>query len=322
MIKKQIQTTLFSIVGILILLTSVQGVQAQNQPSKEDVRNLIKTITESSKEESRINKLLADLVRPSYDKATVDSMLLQMELDREDEIFPADELYDSWNTEYVKAYAGVDIPSEFKIDVSGFIMPVEGKITSNYGPRRRRFHYGTDLKLQVGDTVYAAFDGKVRVKQYERKGYGYYLVLRHPNGLETVYGHLSKFLVEQDEQVQAGQPIALGGNTGRSTGSHLHFEFRFLGQAINPGEIIDFEELCTKDDFYVFKKSESGKAYNSSSGRYLAGSSGKIHYHRVRSGDTLYSIARKNGTTINKICKLNNIKPTTTLRVGKSLRLS
>ena len=315
--KQITKTAILSIIGIFILLTPTQGVKAENpsQISEEDVRDLIKTITESYKDK-KTDKLVAGLVHPIYDKATIDSMLLQMDWDKEDE------LYDNWNTEYVRVYSGVTVPDTFKVDVSGFVMPVMGKVTSNYGPRRRRFHYGTDLKLQTGDTVYAAFDGKVRVRQYERRGYGYYLVLRHPNSLETVYGHLSEFLVEQDEFVKAGQPIALGGNTGRSTGSHLHFEFRFIGNPINPGEIIDFDEFCAKDDYYVYRKGESDKSHASSSNNYLATSPGKIRYHRIRQGDTLYSIARKNGTTVNKICKLNNMKPNSVLRVGKSIRLS
>ena len=128
-------------------------------------------------------------------------------------------------------------------------MPCDGYVTSPYGYRRRfrRMHKGIDLKVQTGDTVYAAFNGKVRLTKYERRGYGYYVVIRHENELETVYGHLSKFLVEPDQYVKAGDPIALGGNTGRSFGSHLHFETRFMGYAINPSAIFDF---CKPDSAY------------------------------------------------------------------------
>ena len=115
-------------------------------------------------------------------------------------------------------------------------------------------HKGIDLKVQIGDTIYAAFDGKVRLTKYERKGYGYYTILRHENGLETVYGHLSKFLVKPDQYVKAGDPIALGGNTGRSTGPHLHFETRFMGYAINPDAIFDFTNKTTQTDSYTFNK--------------------------------------------------------------------
>ncbi|MDR0681283.1 MAG: peptidoglycan DD-metalloendopeptidase family protein [Dysgonamonadaceae bacterium] len=294
-------------IGGIAMFFSLVEMQAQSSPSKEEVKKAIAILSSEP-------VLVADRVKPGLHVVAVDSILMQMAWEKENEIFPANELYDSWNTEYVKAYKDIVLPDSYQIDLSGFVMPVEGKITSHFGPRRRRFHYGTDIKLQTGDTVRAAFDGKVRIKQYERRGYGYYLVLRHPNGLETVYGHLSKFLVEQDETVKAGQPIALGGNTGRSTGSHLHFEFRLLGTAINPIEIIDFDEFCTKDDIYVFKKLENKySSYNKK---------GKIQYHRIKQGDTLAYIAKKHGITVDRLCKLNNIKPNHTLRSGKSLRIS
>jgi murein DD-endopeptidase MepM/ murein hydrolase activator NlpD len=267
--------------------------------------------------------LVADRVQPTFETAMIDSLIAELD----ETMFPSNELYeDQWNTEYVKAYDSVQIPDSFALDVSSFIMPVQNThVTSNYGPRRRRFHYGTDLKLQVGDTVVAAFDGKVRVKKYQRGGYGYYLVLRHPNGLETVYGHLSGFLVYQDQYVKAGEPIALGGNTGRSTGPHLHFEFRFLGNPINPGEIIDLQELALKDDSYLFLKSESSKSYASSNknNRYTATTGDKqIKYHRVKEGDTLGAIARRYGISVSALCRLNNIKSSTVLRAGRSIRVS
>ena len=157
--------------------------------------------------------------------------------------FPAAALYPSWNNDYTRAYA-VTLPAEYKIDLRNFHMPCDSRmVTSHYGYRRsfRRQHYGTDIKVFVGDTIRAAFSGKVRVvaDQGRRKGYGKYVVIRHPNGLETVYGHLSKHLVKPDQIVKAGEVIGLGGNTGRSTGSHLHFETRFLGQFINPEKLFD-----------------------------------------------------------------------------------
>lgn len=153
------------------------------------------------------------------------------------------------------------------------------RITSKYGPRRRRMHKGIDLKVLKGDTIRAAFNGKVRIKAFERRGYGYYVVLRHPNGLETIYGHLSKILVEENQIVRAGETIGLGGNTGRSTGSHLHFETRFLGQAINPAEIIDFENGVPHQDTYVFHNVKiNGRRSN-----IYTSSSDRLVYHRVKS---------------------------------------
>jgi murein DD-endopeptidase MepM/ murein hydrolase activator NlpD len=166
-----------------------------------------------------------------------------------------------------------------------------------------------------------------------------------------VYGHLSKTLVGIDETVQGGQAIALGGNTGRSTGPHLHFEFRFLGQAIDPSDIIDFSNFCTYDDYYVFEKSRSGNSYfnidfytkykplksrdirryasiaknnsrsKSSSASIPLANGGQV-YHKVKSGDTLLSLARRYRTSVEKICRLNGIRRTTTLRIGQSLRCS
>jgi murein DD-endopeptidase MepM/ murein hydrolase activator NlpD len=214
------------------------------------------------------------------------------------------------------------VPDSFRINVSEFIMPVEGRITSNFGHRRRRFHYGTDIKLQVGDTVRAAFDGKVRIQNFERRGYGNYVVVRHSNGLETVYGHLSQFLVKEDDTVKAGQAIALGGSTGRSTGPHLHFEFRFLGRAINPEEIIDFEHFTSKDDEYVYLKGQSELPTSKSSGKYAAKSKTKIRYYQIKKGDSLGIVARKTGISVDKLCKLNKIKTSTKLKIGSSIRLS
>ncbi len=149
---------------------------------------------------------------------------------------PASALYPEWNNVYTTHY-GVEMPDEYKIDLRGFHMPTDSRlVTSHYGYRKtfHRNHYGTDIKVYVGDTIRAAFSGKIRVVDYEGKGYGRYVIIRHPNGLETLYGHMSKQLVKEDQMVKAGEPIGLGGNTGRSKGSHLHFETRFLGKFINP----------------------------------------------------------------------------------------
>ena len=258
--------------------------------------------------------LIVDAVDTPQVKVQFADLSEEDELDTEEEMYPADDLYGLWDSERVNPYGStVVIPDSFDIDVSSYVPPTEGYVTSPFGPRRRRFHYGIDLKVQVGDTIRAAFDGKVRVEEYQKRGYGYYLVLRHTNGLETVYGHLSDFLVESDQTVKAGQPIALGGNTGRSTGSHLHFETRFLGMAINPASIIDFQRYAPHKDVFVFTKTKS------LSNKYQNGS---LAYHRVRQGDTLGKIAMKYGITINVLCRLNKIKSTAKLRVGSTLRCS
>ena len=172
---------------------------------------------------------------------------------------PAGEIYSTWDHTSALIAPGV-MPPNFKVDLRGFAMPTPSrKITSKFGPRWGRQHKGLDIKVYIGDTIYAAFDGKVRIVKYNAGGWGYYVVLRHPNGLETLYGHLSKQLVKEDEIVRAGQPIGLGGNSGASTGSHLHFETRLLGTAINPALMFDFEAQDVTGDYYVVN---SGKIQN------------------------------------------------------------
>ena len=251
---------------------------------------------------------------------TVDSLALQKQIRAEQSEYPALSLYPNWNNQYVHAYGNAIIPDTYTIDLTGFHMPTPStKITSPFGPRWRRMHNGLDLKVNIGDTIVAAFDGKVRIVKYERRGYGKYVVIRHDNGLETVYGHLSKQLVEENQLVKAGEVIGLGGNTGRSTGSHLHFETRFLGIAINPIYMFDFPKQDIVADTYTFRRTQGSKRAGSHDTQVADGT---IRYHKVKSGDTLSRIAKLRGVSVSTLCKLNRIKPTTTLRLGQVLRCS
>ena len=251
---------------------------------------------------------------------TVDSLALQKQIRAEQSEYPALSLYPNWNNQYVHAYGNAIIPDTYTIDLTGFHMPTPStKITSPFGPRWRRMHNGLDLKVNIGDTIVAAFDGKVRIVKYERRGYGKYVVIRHDNGLETVYGHLSKQLVEENQLVKAGEVIGLGGNTGRSTGSHLHFETRFLGIAINPMYMFDFPKQDIVADTYTFRRTQGSKRAGSHDTQVADGT---IRYHKVKSGDTLSRIAKLRGVSVSTLCKLNRIKPTTTLRIGQVLRCS
>ncbi|MBE6275653.1 MAG: LysM peptidoglycan-binding domain-containing protein [Bacteroides sp.] len=251
----------------------------------------------------------------------IDSVALIRQIHKEMAAYPAYSLYPDWNNERVHAYGKtVNIPDSFRIDMTGFCMPTTNtKITSKFGPRRRRMHNGLDVKVYIGDTIRAAFSGKVRMVKYERRGYGQYVVIRHDNGLETVYGHLSKQLVKEDQYVEAGDVIGLGGNTGRSTGSHLHFETRFLGQAINPALLFDFEKQDIVADSYLFQKGRN--RYRNGRTTTVA-SNGDIQYYKVRKGDNLSRIAKRTGTSIDALCKLNRISRRTTLRIGQVLRCS
>ncbi len=198
-----------------------------------------------------------------------------------------------------------------------FQMPIHGRLTSKFGPRWGRHHNGIDIDLDKGDVVKAAFKGKVRIAQYS-SGYGNLVVIRHYNGLETYYAHLSKLKVKEGDDVDAGSTIGLGGSTGRSTGSHLHFEVRYKGHPIDPAEMIDLGSYRLKNHTFVVNKSyfSSTNPYESAHG----GSGGSI-YHKVRSGDTLSGIARRYGTSISRICKLNGISSRSTLRVGRRLKV-
>jgi len=252
---------------------------------------------------------------------SVDSLALQRQIRAEQSEYPALSLYPNWSNQYVHAYGKeVIIPESYTIDLTGFHMPTPStRITSPFGPRWRRMHNGLDLKVNIGDTIVAAFDGKVRIVKYERRGYGKYVVIRHDNGLETVYGHLSKQLVEENQLVKAGEVIGLGGNTGRSTGSHLHFETRFLGIAINPIYMFDFPKQDIVADTYTFRRTQGSKRAGSHDTQVADGT---IRYHKVKSGDTLSRIAKLRGVSVSTLCKLNRIKPTTTLRIGQVLRCS
>ena len=246
--------------------------------------------------------------------AMIDSVVLNRLIQAERYEYPAEDLYPEWSNEYAHKYTNVVMPDSLLIDLTGFCMPTENtKVTDIFGyrPRRRRVHYGLDVKVQRGDTIRAAFDGKVRYVSYQRRGYGHYVVIRHPNGLETLYAHLTSKLVEENEVVKAGDPIGLGGNTGRSTGTHLHFETRLLGKALNPALMFDFPNQDVTGDTYLYMKPKQ-KVYDPSD---------PDTYYKVRSGDSLSRIAARKGTTVKNLCKLNGITTKSTLRVGQVLRL-
>ncbi len=294
-------------------------------------KNHVSTPLRVEKSEKTLGEQATELMANRMSPATIKSDELAVAkleeynklLDHESLMFPADELYNSnWDTESVNPFRKneIEFPNYYKIDCSSFVMPLDHekvRVTSKYGPRRRRMHRGIDLALSTGDTVRAAFDGKVRIKSYERRGYGYYVVLRHPNGFETVYGHLSKISVKANQIVRAGDCIGLGGNTGRSTGPHLHFEVRFLGRDIDPAEIINFSNREPYKDEYVFnniKSRRKSKTYTSSK-KIIA-------RHRVKRGETLSRIAKKYGTTVSALCRLNKISRRSKIRIGQSLKVT
>lgn len=272
--------------------------------------------------------------------ATVDTIMLRNLIMMEDMDSPAGDLYANWDNKY--AHYATQLPETFNIDLRDFCMPTTSRvITSNFGPRWGRMHKGIDIKVYTGDTIRSAFSGKVRIVRYERGGYGKYIVIRHNNGLETIYGHLSRQLVEENQEVRAGEVIGLGGNTGRSTGSHLHFETRLCGVALNPALMFDFREQDVTGDFYAFNRNtyEAESSYANSlrgrdAGRSMASDNeggnrrtksnagGQVRYHKVAKGETLERIARKRGVTVDTLCRLNHITKRMKIRPGQILRYS
>ena len=281
-----------------------------------------------------------------------------------EECEPEPDIYtEGWESNLVNCYKDANVPNTKVLDVRHYVMPIKGNyVTSHYGyrPQFGRTHKGVDLRSAIGDTVYSAFSGRVRLTRFERGGYGFYVIVRHDNGLETVYGHLSRFLVKPDQYVKAGQPIALSGNTGRSTGPHLHFETRFMGYAINPEAIFDFANRCTHTDSYTFSKAtytqsrdySPSKRYSSAKKSTAAreekeatpakGKNNNVKKdkdqasskptstkksreesrstHKVTEGENLTKIAAKNGLTVAQLKKMNGLT-SDDVKVGKVLRV-
>ena len=271
----------------------------------------------------------------------VDSVALQRLIFTENYDSPAEDLYEDWSNKY--AHQETALPDSFRISLKDFCMPTTSRVlTSNFGARWGRQHKGLDIKVYIGDTIRAAFSGKVRIVRYERRGYGKYVVIRHYNGLETIYGHMSKQLVTEDQEVRAGDPIGLGGNTGRSTGSHLHFETRLCGVALNPALMFDFRNQDVIDDYYMFHKSsyqresvvanrlrgvgggsisiEGSEDIELATAAPAANYTQESRFHKVKKGETIYSIAKRRGTTVDAIMRLNHLKKNSRLKVGQILK--
>ena len=244
----------------------------------------------------------------------------------------------NWDTTKIQVYTTElkDIPISMVIDLvdtlKSYHYPFKGRVTSKYGPRRRRIHQGTDIDLETGDPVYATFDGRVRICTYVRGGYGNLVILRHDNGLETFYGHLSEIMVKPNEWVTAGQQIGKGGNTGRSTGSHLHYEMRYKGQTFDPERLIDFTTGDLRRETFLLKRTYFSpysrftqdfdeEVQSDEEDKKIAAEAAAIKYHIVKRGDTLGRIAANNHTTVNKLCQLNGIKKTAVLRIGQRIRV-
>ncbi|MDR0295250.1 MAG: peptidoglycan DD-metalloendopeptidase family protein [Prevotellaceae bacterium] len=224
----------------------------------------------------------------------------------------AENIYKIWSTDIVNPYniRLTDKADTTLIDLSGYVHPTNNVVTSEFGFRRGyRFHYGIDVRLKKGDSVLCAFDGTVRIAK-RAKGYGYCVVVRHHNGLETVYGHFSKLAVKPNEEIKAGGLLGYGGSTGRSSGPHLHYEIRYLGIPLDPRMIVDFDNYSTKSDTMMLSAAHFAYAKEIE----------QIRFWTVRKGDTLGKIAQKTSISISKLCQLNKITTKSVLRIGQKIR--
>jgi murein DD-endopeptidase MepM/ murein hydrolase activator NlpD len=254
--------------------------------------------------------------------------------------------YNSWDTLYVRRYAEVPpktgdsiILPLFNEHSEGYVFPVEGEFLSPFGYRGKRVHSGVDIRLEAGDPVMAAFDGVVRMARWY-SGYGNCIVVRHFNGIETLYGHLSKIKVKVNQLVMAGDVIGLGGRTGRASCNHLHFETRFQGKAFNPKQLIDFSSYELLADTFAVTRSTFGLSRDympgisksepvadiitkseASKSKKEKASKGKKKYHTIKKGDTLYALSRKYDVPVKQICRLNGMKESKKLQLGSKIRV-
>ena len=244
----------------------------------------------------------------------------------------------NWDTSKIHAYNVElkDLPISMVIDLvdtlKSYHCPIKGRVTSKYGPRRRGIHQGTDIDLETGDPIYATFDGRVRHTTYVARGYGHLIIIRHDNGLETFYAHLSEVNVKPGDWVTAGQMIGKGGNTGRSTGSHLHYEMRYKGHSFDPERLINFTTGDLRRETFLLKRTYFSpysrftqdfdeEVQSDEEDKKIAAEAAAIKYHIVKKGDTLGRIAINNHTTVTKLCQLNGLKKTSTLRIGQRIRV-
>lgn len=225
---------------------------------------------------------------------------------------------EKWDTINIFAYGSYDFSKvqdtvviALVTDNSGFAMPYKGKLYSNFGWRRGSHHNGIDIDLNIGDTVVAAFDGVVRYSGWNRGGYGNLIIIRHFNGLETYYAHLSKRFVENNHIIKAGEPIGLGGSTGRSYSSHLHFEVRYKDNPFDPLSFINPETFELYSEKLILMPSMFEHVWQLS----------QAQYHTVASGDTLWGISRRYGVSVQYLCNINGICENAILQIGQKLRV-
>ena len=271
------------------------------------------------------------------DSLQVDSTLVQGEELEIDSLRPTiDEILykNAWNSTQIKYPINTLPDKNDTVEISlnlpndrGFILPVKGEILSKFGRRGRRMHTGTDIRLNSGDTVRCAFDGRVRLAK-KFNGYGNLVLVRHNNGLETIYAHLKAIKVNVNDTIKAGDLIGLGGRTGRATCNHLHFETRLFGEPFDSNKYIDFASGSLKSDKIYYKNKQfvidlaDLKNKPAPEVTHTLASTGSGTKHVIRKGDNLWTIAKRYNTTVKKLCAVNNITAQKTLKIGSVLRIN
>ena len=287
-----------------------------NHLNGEQIIQLIDSLLELDSVSSFMMKSLQDY---SESKKLKEDIYVSLTGFNDEGIYPSQSMYKTWDTYNLYPTAekldytdqDLELILQDTVNFCNFYNPYKGLITSNYGWRFGRPHNGIDIDLEVNDPVVAAFDGMIRIARHH-PGYGRVVIIRHYNGLETLYAHLHRLKVKTGDIVAAGQTIGLGGSSGQSTGSHLHFELRYRGKPLNPKSIIDFNNNVLISDSIQLVRTKSS---------YIATPSG-ISYHTVKRGESLFIIAQKYGTSINRMCTINGIRRNKPLRIGQKLMIN
>ena len=339
-----LKTILFPLfyLGVTALIyskTTIEGDEKENSTKKDTVSALV--ITPSNPLYNDLSSLSGDeiisLIDSLLDQKLVSKLLLKelndyvenrlLEHDfyvsltnfYEDTPIPSNSMYGKWDTQNISPYddeltlndTSIYLTLADEQNLCNFVMPLDTTIiTSHFGYREGKNHNGIDLDLQVWDPVRSTFDGMVRIA-LKHPGYGRVVVIRHYNGLETLYAHLHRIKVQPGDIVEAGQIIGLGGSSGRSTGSHLHFEVRFKGKPLNPKHLISF-----KNNQLISNAVELRKQKNN----YLTIPVG-VEFHTIERGDYMHKIATRYGLTVKELCDLNDMTKKSTLRVGRQIRI-
>lgn len=305
-----------------------------------------------------------DTIFSTLEASEIDSLYAEENIPNDSLISNDETLYKNiWSSTQIKYPLNTLPPKEATITITlaetndhPFVNPVIGKVISKYGKRGRRMHTGTDIKINSGDTIRCAFDGRVRLAK-RFSGYGNMVLVRHNNGLETLYAHLKTIKVNVNDTIKAGDLIGLGGRTGRATCDHLHFETRLFGEPFDSNKYIDFRNYCLKSNHIYYRNKQfeidlagfdrkpvvthkpaiaantapkdstavaaSTPAKSGSSKSTASKStSAKTSKHVIRKGDNLWVIAKKYNTTVKKLCQTNNITAQKTLKVGSVLRIN